>query len=103
MRYFAFFALPMPINPNICQGLDLESLLLERFGPLLQGKSLWLTLGYVSAQSFRKAVRCGTVPVATFTIENRRGRFAKSRDVARWLETLSADTASAPLVADDAK
>lgn len=71
---------------------DLESLLLERHGPLLHGKNLWLTLGYVSAQSFRKAVRHGTVPVATFTIENRRGRFANTRDVAEWLKSLSTTT-----------
>ncbi len=75
---------------------DLESSLCERYGHLLHGKILWLTLGYVSAQSFRKAVRSGTVPVPIFMIENRRGRFAKTRDVAEWLQNLNGNT-SAPL------
>jgi hypothetical protein len=82
-------------NPDRPQSSDLVSFLLERYGPLLHGRNLWLTLGYVSAQSFRKAVRSGTVPVVTFTIENRRGRFAKTRDVVEWLENLSAGTPGA--------
>lgn len=68
----------------------LESYLLGQHGPLMHGRNLWLALGYVSAQAFRKAVRFGTVPVHTFTIETRRGRFAKTRDVAAWIATLDA-------------
>jgi hypothetical protein len=93
LRIFALYS-PMT-NSDKPQSSDLESFLLERYGPLLHGRNLWLTLGYVSAQAFRKAIRCGTVPVTTFTIENRRGRFAKTRDVVEWLETLNADTAGA--------
>ena len=65
-----------------------EEFLLEQHGPLMHGPALWQALGYVSAQAFRKAVRAGTVPVATFTIEFRRGRFARTHDVARWIQTL---------------
>lgn len=64
--------------------------LLEQHGPLMHGRDLWLTLGYVSAQAFRSAVRKGTVPVSTFTITSRRGRFAKTLDVAAWLCSLNA-------------
>lgn len=66
----------------------LEHYLLERWGPLVQGEELWRALGYVSAQAFRKAVRQGTVPVITFTIETHRGRFARTLEVAHWLGTL---------------
>ncbi|NTX26713.1 hypothetical protein HT746_06105 [Burkholderia pyrrocinia] len=78
--------------PNLtdCPDLPVAKYLLERCGPLMQGRDLWLTLGYVSAQAFRSAVRKGTVPVTTFTIESRRGRFAKTLDVAAWLGSLDA-------------
>ena len=69
----------------------LERYLLEKWGPLVQGSELWRALGYVSAQAFRKAVRQGTVPVPTFTLKFRRGRFARTYEVARWLRTLGAD------------
>lgn len=65
-----------------------EAYLLARHGTLIHGSALWQALGYVSAQAFRKAVRAGTVPVVTFTIQFRRGRFAKTRDVARWIQKL---------------
>ncbi|MDR6396871.1 hypothetical protein [Herbaspirillum seropedicae] len=81
-------------NTDKPQSSDPEAFLLERYGPLLHGKNLWLTLGYVSAQSFRKAVRNGTVPVRIFAIENRRGRFAKTHEVAKWLTNLSAGAAA---------
>ena len=60
----------------------------------MHGRSLWRALGYVSAQAFRKAVRLGTVPVSTFTIEKRRGRFAKTCEVAQWIATLDVAAAN---------
>ena len=63
-----------------------EVYLLERFGPLLSGRPLWQALGYHSAQAFQKAARRGVLPVHTFRIEYRRGLFAYSAEVARWLD-----------------
>lgn len=67
----------------------IESYLLERFGPLLSGRALWQTLGYSSAQAFRKAARRGALPIRTFHVEHRRGLFAYSAEVAQWLKNLA--------------
>ncbi|AIO43841.1 MULTISPECIES: hypothetical protein [Burkholderia cepacia complex] len=82
-------------NTTAHPALPVAKYLLERYGPLMHGRELWSTLGYVSAQAFRSAVRKGTVPIGTFTIESRRGRFAKTLDVAAWLSSLdSSDEAT---------
>jgi hypothetical protein len=61
----------------------------RRFGPLLYGTALWQCLGYRSIHSFRQAIRLGTVPVEIFSIPSRKGRFARTKDVAKWLDSLS--------------
>jgi len=71
----------------------------RRFGPILGAPDLWLILGFRTADAFRKAVERGKAPVPTFTLPNRRGRFALTADVVRWLESLS-PAAAAPAVAD---
>ena len=64
--------------------------LIEReHGPILACPVLWRLLGYRSVDAFRKAVQRKTVPVDTFTIPNRRGRFARTAEVVRWLDTLN--------------
>ena len=50
--------------------LQIEAELYMHIGPLLFGERLYSALGY---------------PVEIFSLPNRRGRFALSRDVARWL------------------
>lgn len=52
--------------------------------PLIAGKALWLALGYSSAEAFRQAACRQTVPVPTFTLPYRRGRFAFVEDVIAW-------------------
>lgn len=68
---------------------DLEEILakdlLYRYGPLLGQDELWRALGYMSLDGLRQAQARGTVPVHVFSLEKRRGKFALSRDVARWL------------------
>lgn len=73
------------------------SYLLDLHGPLMYGRSLWAALGYPSAQAFRRAVRTGSVPIRTFTLEHRRGRYAKTLDVADWLANLAAADRIEPL------
>lgn len=62
--------------------------LLRRHGELLTGKTLHRCLGFGSVRSFQRAVTEGALPVVTFTLPGRRGRFARTRDVAAWLATL---------------
>jgi hypothetical protein len=63
----------------------LEADLLNRYGPLLSGENLRFVLAYSSMEAMRKAASRGTIPVPIFKIENRRGRFALVKDVAKWL------------------
>ncbi|MDT0627462.1 hypothetical protein [Alteromonas sp. W364] len=65
--------------------LELEEKLFEENGPMMFGDLLRKALGYRSGDAFRQAARRGTLPIYTFKIENRRGRFAMTKDVAKWL------------------
>lgn len=73
----------------------LEADLFREYGVMLTGKNLIKILGYPSKDAFRQACRRGTVPVPLFEIENRRGKYALVKDVARWLAHRRA-TASVP-------
>jgi hypothetical protein len=64
---------------------EIERSLHERHGPMLGGAALCRALGFPTAAAMRQAVSRGRMPVPLFDIENRRGRFALTRDVARWL------------------
>lgn len=59
-----------------------------RFGVVVGGAALWRLLGFRTGDAFRKAAQRQALPVATFTLPNRRGRFARTADIAAWLATL---------------
>jgi len=79
----------------------LEADLIKQYGPMLSGTSLCNALGYPSMDAFRQAFSRGTVPVPVFPIENRRGKYALVKDVARWLAERRA-SARAPTRKSDA-
>ena len=64
---------------------SLEQDLLQTFGPMIYGQVLYKSLGYTSADAFRQAISRQSVPVDTFPIEGRRGKFALTRDIAKWI------------------
>lgn len=65
---------------------ELEEQMLKLYGaPIITGDELKNALGYKSIMAFRQAMTRDTVPVPIFTIQNRRGKFALVKDVARWL------------------
>jgi len=66
---------------------DLISLLEILHGPFMSGRALWRTLGYPSGAAFRQAARRDQLPVETFRIPHRRGRYARTVDVAHWLSS----------------
>lgn len=72
---------------------DQERMLLHEFGPILTGERLMRTLGYPSLGSLRQAIKRRTVPVPVFPLKSRRGRYALTKDVARWLAELQAGVA----------
>ncbi len=66
-----------------------QHMLILEHGPILGGPTLWRLLGYRSADAFRKAAQRKTLPVATFTIPHRRGRFAQTAHVILWLDRVA--------------
>ncbi|CAM4275796.1 hypothetical protein [Pseudoalteromonas maricaloris] len=73
-------------DESICESLasELEADLLKLYGPNMFGKSLYIALGYGSGEAFRQAVSRKTVPIPVFSIDKRKGKFALTKDVARW-------------------
>jgi len=74
-------------NEGLAEALsiELEQKLYNEHGPMMFGDALRKALGYRSGDAFRQAASRGTVPIHTFRIETRRGRFAMTKDVAKWL------------------
>lgn len=72
-------------------GLTAETLIATH-GGVVGGATLWRLLGFRSADAFRKAAQRRTLPVNVFTLPHRRGRFAKTADVAVWLASLTPQT-----------
>lgn len=80
---------PQPIPPNrpLAAGPyeAFEARLIRALGATVGGETLSRALGYPSQDAFRKAHHRGRVPVATFEVAGRRGRFATVADIATWL------------------
>ncbi|AVO30393.1 TPA: hypothetical protein ACOEBE_000513 [Stenotrophomonas maltophilia] len=79
----------MPIqNPEAAVSTELSRELLERHGELMGGSDLQRNLGFPNGRTFGRAVQRELLPVRTFPLPGRRGLFAKTRDVAEWLNSL---------------
>jgi hypothetical protein len=78
---------------------ELEAQLVRDWGPILSGEALRRALGYRSIESLRQAISRGTIGVPVFAIEHRRGKYALTKDVARWLAEIrqGADGMSTPM------
>jgi hypothetical protein len=66
---------------------EMETTLMERYGPLLGGENLSQALGFPSYDAFRQSDLRKQLVIPVFKIDHRRGRFALTRDVALWLAT----------------
>lgn len=64
---------------------DFENRIIRALGATVGGVALTRALGYPSQDAFRKAHQRGRVPVTTFEVEGRRGRFALTIDIASWM------------------
>lgn len=67
---------------------NFEEILMKEYGPLMGGEDLRRALGYRTWSAFARAVRMGGLGVAVFEIAGRRGKFAFTRDVAKWLQSV---------------
>lgn len=70
----------------------IASLLIERYGPLVSGADLCRLLGFRSGDAFRQAKRRHRLPVEVFSVPQRRGTYAYTLDVAKWLAALGVDS-----------
>lgn len=68
---------------------ELESRLLDEYGPLLGGADLIKSLGYRTHSAFRRAQRLGLLGVRVFSIPDRKGKYALTRDIAAWIEKVA--------------
>jgi hypothetical protein len=73
---------------------DFEYRMILVLGATVGGRSLTKALGYPSQDAFRKALQRGRLPIRTFEVTGRRGRFAAATDIARWLWSQRAGTES---------
>lgn len=65
---------------------QLEKELLLMYGsPLLTGEELRKAMGFRSVDALRQAIVRQTIPVKVFSLDNRRGKYALVKDIARWL------------------
>jgi hypothetical protein len=80
-------------KPDTKLANEMQLQLLERYGPLLSGAALHQALGFPSAGAMRQAAIRNQVGVRLFSIANRRGKFALTRDVAQWLASCVHDVA----------
>lgn len=65
---------------------SLERELIERYGELLATDPLYRLLGYSTPAALKQSLLRKELPaVPIFRIENRRGMFALTKDVAAWL------------------
>lgn len=62
--------------------------MLRLYGPVIGGADLRKALGFRSASAFNRALRLKSINVNVFTMPGRRGRFAFTADVGKWLESV---------------
>lgn len=67
------------------QAQALTQRLLAEHGELIGGNALARCLGYRTQRAFQMGIQRGQVPVEAFTLSGRRGRFARTVEVAHWL------------------
>lgn len=72
-------------------GAEVTLWLLKEHGPLMSGEALWSSIGFKNAAAFRQAKSQGRLCVPVFSLPQRRGTFALTKDVADWIGKLSGE------------
>lgn len=67
---------------------SLAQLLLDQYGPIIGGKDLYQALGFRSYAAFRLANEQMKTPILVYQLPGRRGWFARTDDLAKWLINL---------------
>ena len=66
--------------------------LTARLGELIPASKLWRELAFPSASAARKARSRGVFPIEVFRLKGRRGHFARTQVLARWLARAHIET-----------
>lgn len=90
----------MPLSET--QAAALARRLIADHGELIGGSALARCLGYRTQRAFQMAIQRGQVPIETFTLPSRRGRYARTFEVAAWLAACGAHDGSFGAPADRA-
>ena len=80
----------MPLSYD--QAAALTRRLIAEHGELIGGAALSRCLGYRTQRAFQMGIQRGQVPVETFNLPGRRGRYARTFEVAAWLAACGAET-----------
>jgi hypothetical protein len=70
-------------------GQNLLNDLMDRYGPMVGGKDLYLALGFKSYGAFRLANERNEIPIKIFKIPKRRDWYALTSDLAQWQLSLT--------------
>ena len=89
----------MPLTETDAQAL--MNRLLSCHGELIGGLPLARCMGYRTARAFQVAAQRGQLPIETFPLSGRRGRYARTFQVAQWLARCDA-APGAPAPSTDA-
>lgn len=77
--------------------------LLEAHGMILSAGATARVLGFPSTDALRLARSRGRLPIAMFKVSGRRGWFASTRDVARWLDQTTNGTKTSKITSELAR
>lgn len=61
----------------------------ERYGPIISGKHLYAALGFKTYAAFYRSLQLDELGVKVFRLAGRKGWFAKTIDVANWINQQS--------------
>ena len=88
-RTIGYPGIPMFFGPN---ATNMQQRLFDEFGPYCPLSRVWRFLAYTSLDAARKAAARGTTPVPCLSLPNRRGRFLRTDELAKWMESVTAGT-----------
>lgn len=87
---------PLMSTAPTTDATDLYALLLARHGELMDAQALMELFKFGSTRSFRRNAL--KLPVSIFRVAGRRGWFARTRDVAQWLQSVGSSAHSMTLI-----
>lgn len=83
-----------PFKSTIDHQSPYESSLVGEHGELMGAVALMKLLHVANERTFRRIAAAGGLPVSVFHVPGRQGWFARTRDVAAWLDSVGNASAS---------